>query len=65
MSVNLAADAVFERRDDFSAGRVILGICREAELHIQGEPNRIALDLHVALLHDVEEADLHFAGEIG
>src|SRR6266481_844818 len=62
---NFCADTVFERRDDFSAGGVVLGIGGEDEEHVEREADRITLNLDVAFLHDVEEADLNFSGEIG
>src|SRR5690348_1151833 len=65
MRKDLAANAVLERGDDFAARGVILGVCREAELHVEGEPHRIAFDLDVALLHHVEQSDLYLTGQIG
>ncbi len=65
MSANLGADAVFERRDDFAARRVVLRVGAEDESHVEGEAHRIALNLHIAFLHDVEERDLDFSGEVG
>src|ERR1700687_18953 len=65
MGPNLCADAVFQRSDDFSARGVILGIGGENEEHVEREAQGIALNLDVALLHDVEEADLNFSGEVG
>ena len=65
MSANLGTDAVFERSDDFAAGGVVLWIGAEHESDIEREANGVALNLHVAFLHDVEERDLDFAGEIG
>src|SRR6267142_1849406 len=62
---NFGADAVFERRDDFAAGGVVLGIGGEDEEDVERKAERIALNLDVALLHDVEEADLNFSGEVG
>src|ERR687884_320681 len=32
--------------------------------HVQGQAHGVAFDLHVALLHDVEEADLNLAREV-
>src|SRR5580704_13057428 len=61
---NLRADAVFEGRDDFSTCRVIFGICAEDDSDIEREANGIALNLHVAFLHDVKQADLNFSGEV-
>jgi hypothetical protein len=34
-------------------------------MHVERQPDRIALDLDVAFLQDVEQADLDLAGEIG
>src|SRR3989454_7067993 len=65
MGANLGADAVFQRRDDFSARGVILGIGGENEENIEREAQGIALNLNVAFLHDVEEADLDFSGKVG
>ncbi len=64
MSADLASDAVFQRRDDFSSGCVVFRIRGKHQHHIQRQAHRIAFDLHIAFLHDVEQADLHFAGEI-
>jgi hypothetical protein len=65
MRLDFRADAVLQRRDDFPARRVIFRIRRKNEHHVQRQAHRIALDLHVALLHDVEKSDLNFPGEIG
>jgi hypothetical protein len=50
--------------DDLAARRVVLRVRGEAQLHVERQANGIAFDLDVSLLHDVEQADLHFAGEI-
>ncbi len=62
---DLRSDAVLERRDDLAAGRVVLGVGREDQCHVQVQADRIAFHLDVSLLHDVEEAHLDLAGEIG
>jgi len=62
---NLRANAVFEWRDDFPAGRVIFGVRAKDDRDIERQANRIALNLHVAFLHDVKQPDLNFSGEIG
>jgi len=49
----------------FSARGVILGIGSENEEHVEREAQWIALNLNVAFLHDVEEADLDFSGKVG
>ena len=65
VGANLRADAVFERSHDLAAGGVVLGIGAEDEGDVEGEADGVALNLHVAFLHDVEERDLDFAGEVG
>ena len=65
MRANFRANAVFEGRDDFAARRVVLGIRGEDQQHIQGEAQRVALNLDVALLHDVEQTDLNLSREVG
>ena len=65
MRANLRADAVFQRRNDFAARGVVLGVGAEDERDVERQADGVALNLHVAFLHDVEQADLDFAGEIG
>ena len=62
---DLGADSIFQRRDDLAARRVVFRVCRKHQHHVQRQTHRITLNLHVAFLHDVEEADLDLAGEIG
>ena len=62
---DLRADAVLERRDDLAARRVVLGIRREHQRHVQVQPHRIAFELDVAFLHDVEQAHLDLPREVG
>ena len=57
-------DAVFQRSNDFAARRVVLGIRAEHDGHIERQADGVALNLHVAFLHDVEQAHLNFAGEV-
>ena len=64
MGTNFRADAIFERRDDFAACGVVFGICGEHEQDIERQAQRVALNLNVALLHDVEQTYLDFSGEI-
>ena len=65
MRSDFGTDAVLERGDDLPAGGVVLGIRAEHQQHVEAEPDRVALDLDVALLKDVEQADLHLARQIG
>ena len=62
---DLGADAVLERRDDLAARRVVLGVRGEAHEHVERKADGIALNLDVALLHDVEQPDLDLAAEVG
>ena len=59
------ADPVLERGDDLAPGGVVLGVGGEGEQHVQRQPHRIAFDLDVAFLHDIEQAYLDFAAQIG
>ena len=61
---DFGADAILERRDDLSARSVVFGVRGKNEHHVERQAHWITLNLHVAFLHDVEEADLNLAGEI-
>src|SRR5947208_16942254 len=65
MRANLTADAVLERRNDFAAGGVVLRIGRKHQLDVEGQAHGVTLNLHVAFLHDVEQADLDFSCQVG
>src|SRR5260370_8857989 len=65
VGANLRADAVFSWSYDFCARRVIFGIRGEDKKNIKRKAQGITLNLNVAFLHDVEEADLNFTSEIG
>src|SRR5262249_44856002 len=59
---DLRPEAVLERRDDAPAVGVVLGIRAGDDIHIDRQPHLVAADLHIALLHDVEEPDLDALG---
>src|SRR6202034_4803691 len=61
---NLRADAVLERRDNFSASRVVLRIRAEDNSHIERQSDGIPLNLHIAFLHDVKQSHLNFSSEV-
>src|SRR6267143_1116759 len=65
MGANFGADAVFQGRNDFAASSVVFRVCGKDKKHIERKTQRIAFNLNVAFLHDVEEADLNFSGEVG
>ena len=61
---DLAADAVLERRDDLAARGVVLRVGGEHQHQVERQAHRVAFDLHVAFLHDVEQPDLDLAGQV-
>ena len=62
---DLRAEPVLERRDDATAVRVVLGVGRRQQHDVDGEPDLVAADLHVALLEHVEQTHLDALGEVG
>jgi len=48
----------------FPARRIVFGIRGENKQHVERQPQRVALNLNIALLHDVEEANLNFSREV-
>ena len=65
MRADFRTDAVLERRDDLAARRVVFRVGGKDQHHVEPQADRVALNLDVAFLQDVEEADLDFAGEVG
>src|SRR5262249_24177384 len=57
-------NAVFERRNDLAARRIILRIRAEHQGNIERQADGVAFDLHVAFLHDVEQTDLDLSRQI-
>src|ERR1700682_5445597 len=64
MRANLRANAVLKRSDDFAARGIVLRIRGKHEKNIQWQTQRVALNLDIAFLHDVEQPDLNFAREV-
>ena len=62
---DLRAEAVLERRDDPAAGGVVLRVGAGDHEQVERQPDDEAADLDVALLEDVEQADLDPLGEVG
>jgi len=48
-----------------AARGVVLRVGAEDERDVELQAHGITLNLHIAFLHDVEEGDLNFAGEVG
>ena len=62
---DLRAEAVLERRDDAAAVGVVLRVGAGDHVEVERQPDLVAADLDVALLHDVEQADLDALGQVG
>src|SRR5215467_13629775 len=65
MSVNLGPDSVLQRSNNLASSGIVLGISRKNKHHIQRQADRIALNLNVALLHDIEQPYLDLSRKIG
>ena len=64
MGADLGSNPVLERSDYLAARGVVLRIGRERHHDVERQADRIALDLDVALLEDVEQTDLDLAGQV-
>ena len=62
---DLRAEAVLERRDDAAAAGVVLRVGAGDDEQVERQAQRVAAHLDVALLEDVEQADLDALGEVG
>ena len=62
---DLRPEPVLERRDDPAAAGVVLGVGAGDDEQVERQADREAADLDVALLEDVEQADLDALGEVG
>ena len=62
---DLRPEAVLERRDDPAARGVVLRVGRGDHVQVERQPDDEAADLDVALLEDVEQADLDPLGQVG
>ena len=61
---DLGAEAVLEGRDDPAAVGVVLRVRAGDHVHVDRQADLVAADLDVALLHDVEQADLDALGQV-
>ena len=62
---DLRPEPVLERGDDPAARGVVLGVGRGDHVQVERQPDDEAADLDVALLEDVEQADLDPLGQVG
>ena len=65
MRLDGRADAVLELRNHLARAVVGARVCAEEDEDVEVEADRVAADLDIALLEDVEEADLHELVEVG
>ena len=65
VGADLGAEPVLERGDDPAAVGVVLGVGAGDDEHVERQPQHVAADLDVALLHHVEHRDLDPLGEVG
>ena len=65
VGADLGAEPVLERRDDPAAVGVVLGVGAGHHQHVERQPQHVAADLDVALLHHVEHRDLDPLGQVG
>ena len=65
MGPDLSAEAVLERGDYPAPARVVLGVGRRHQHHVEGQADLVAADLDVTFFEDVEEADLDPLGQVG
>src|SRR5262249_19955697 len=64
VGADLDVEAILQRRDDAPAARVVLGVGAGHDDDIERQVDAVALDLDVALLHQVEETDLDLLREV-
>ncbi len=65
VGADLGAEPVLQRRDDPAAVRVVLRVRAGHHEDVERQPQDVAADLDVALLHHVEHRDLDALGEVG
>ena len=64
VGADLGAEPVLQGGDDPAAVRVVLGVGAGDDEDVEGEPQHVAADLDVPLLHDVEHRDLDALGQV-
>src|ERR1700753_1302584 len=62
---DLGAEPVLERGDDPAAVGVVLGVGAGEDEHVQWQPQSVAANLNVALLHHIEHRHLDALGQVG
>ena len=65
VGADLGAEPVLERGDDPAAVGVVLRVGAGDDEHVERQPQHVAADLDVPLLHHVEHRDLDPLGQVG
>ena len=65
MRADFGSDAVLQGGNDLAARGVIFRVGSEDERHVQRKTDWVALNLYVAFLHDIEQANLNFTRQVG
>ena len=65
MGADLDVEAVFQRRDDAAAARVVFRIGARDDHDVEGQADLVAFDLDVLLFHQIEETHLNFLRQVG
>ena len=65
VGADLGAEPVLERRDDPAAVGVVLRVRARDDEDVERQPQHVAADLDVPLLHHVEHGDLDPLGQVG
>src|SRR5688572_1762508 len=64
VSLDFRADPILQGSHDFAPRGVILRVCGEDQNHIERKADRVALNLNVTFLHDVEKSNLNLSGQV-
>ena len=64
VGTDFTPDPVLQRGHDLAARRVVLRVGGERQQKVQGQTQRVSLDLDIALLHDVEQSNLDLPGQV-
>ena len=64
MSADLSTESIFQRGDDATAVRVVLGVRRGHQDKVERQRNLVATNLHIAFLKHIEQTDLDALGEV-
>ena len=65
MGADLDVEPVLERGDDPPAAGVVLGVGAGDDDHVERQAHLEPFDLKILFFHQIEQADLHFFGQVG